>query len=104
MKETLPKQGIGPYQIQAAINAVHAKSPAWNQTDWTEIVALCEVLHAMQSSPVVKVTPAIAVSYAQKPEAALATMEKVARDRIFEKCIAAIAALGMKKPPNERGL
>ena len=43
-----------------------------------EVVALYEVLHAMQSSAVVKVTPAVGVSYAQTPEAALVTMEKVA--------------------------
>ena len=78
LKETLPKQGIRPYQIRAAISTVNAQSPAWNQTDWMEIVALYEFLHAMQSSAVVKVTPAVAVSYAQTPEAALATMEKVA--------------------------
>ena len=78
LKETLPKQGIGPYQIQAAISAVHAQSPAWDQTDWTEIVALYELLHAMQPSPVVQVNLAVAVSYAQTPDAALAIMEKVA--------------------------
>lgn len=78
LKETLPKQGIGPYQIQAAISAVHAQSPAWDQTDWTEIVALYELLHAMQPSPVVQVNLAVAVSYAQTPEAALMIMEKVA--------------------------
>ena len=78
LNETLPKQGIGPYQIQAAISAVHAQSPAWDQTDWTEIVALYELLHAMQPSPVVQVNLAVAVSYAQTPEAALMIMEKVA--------------------------
>ena len=78
LKETLPKKGIGPYQIQAAISAVHAQSPAWDQTDWTEIVALYELLLAMQPSPVVQVNLAVAVSYAQTPNAALTIMEKVA--------------------------
>jgi predicted RNA polymerase sigma factor len=43
-----------------------------------EIVVLYEMLHAMQSSPVKKVTLAVGVSYAQTPDAALAIMEKVA--------------------------
>ena len=78
LKETLPKQGIGPYQIQAAISAVHAQSPAWEQTDWAEIVALYELLFAMQPTSVVQVNLAVAVSYAQTPDAALVIMEKVA--------------------------
>lgn len=71
LKLALPKQRIGPYQLQAAISAVHAESPSWQETDWPQIAALYDLLHKIQPSPVVRINQAIAVSHASSLEAAL---------------------------------
>lgn len=71
LERTLPKNRIGPYQLQAAISGVHAQSQSWEATDWAQITVLYDMLYALQPSPVVKVNQAVAVSYAQSPEKAL---------------------------------
>jgi RNA polymerase sigma-70 factor (ECF subfamily) len=78
LERTLPKGAIGPYQLQAAISAVHAKSPSWEQTDWREISALYDLLFAVQPSPVVRINQAIAASYSESLQAALVIMAEVA--------------------------
>ncbi len=78
LRKTLPKQRVGPYQLQAAISAVHAESPSWTKTDWAQIVALYEVMHAIQPSPVVRVNQAVAVSYASSVSDALNMLEDAA--------------------------
>ena len=78
LKETLPKQRVGPYQLQAAISAVHAESPSWDQTDWPQIVALYEVMHTIQPSPVVRINQAVAISYASSVSSALVMMDDAA--------------------------
>ena len=55
----------GPYQLQAAIAAVHAQSPDWEQTDWARIAEYYEALGRAAPSPVVEVNRAVAVGYAQ---------------------------------------
>ncbi len=67
----------GPYQVQAAISAVHVAAPESTDTDWHEITSLYELLFAMQPSPVVKLNWAVAVSMAQSPEAAFGLLEEV---------------------------
>lgn len=78
LKNALPKQRIGPYQLQAAISAVHAQSPSWGQTDWHEISCLYALLFALQPSPVVRINHAIAVSYAQSPQQGLDMLANLA--------------------------
>ncbi|HEX8232164.1 MAG TPA: RNA polymerase sigma factor [Caulobacteraceae bacterium] len=65
----------GPYQIQAAIAALHARAPSFADTGWEEIALLYEALEAMQPSPVVALNRAVAVSRVRGPEAALALIE-----------------------------
>jgi RNA polymerase sigma-70 factor (ECF subfamily) len=61
----------GPYQIQAAINAVHSEAPAVADTDWRQIVQLYDQLLALAPSPVVALNRAVAVAEVEGPEAAL---------------------------------
>jgi RNA polymerase sigma-70 factor (ECF subfamily) len=61
----------GPYQIQAAINAVHSDAPAMADTDWWQIVQLYDQLLALAPSPVVALNRAVAVAEVEGPEAAL---------------------------------
>lgn len=68
----------GPYQIQAAIAAVHARASRAENTDWAQIEALYAALEAMQPSPVVTLNRAVAVSKVRGPEAGLAMIEPLA--------------------------
>ena len=65
----------GPYQVQAAIAALHARAARAEDTDWGEIELLYGTLERMQPSPVVTLNRAVAVSKARGPEAALAMIE-----------------------------
>jgi RNA polymerase sigma-70 factor (ECF subfamily) len=65
----------GPYQIQAAINAVHTDARAAADTDWRQIVALYDQLLLVAPTPVVALNRAVAVAEVAGPEAGLAAME-----------------------------
>jgi RNA polymerase sigma-70 factor (ECF subfamily) len=65
----------GPYQVQAAIAALHARATKAEDTDWREIDLLYSLLETMQPSPVVTLNRAVAVSKVRGPEAALAMIE-----------------------------
>ncbi|MBT2513670.1 RNA polymerase sigma factor [Arthrobacter sp. ISL-30] len=65
----------GPYQLQAAIAAVHAEAATAEETDWTQIVALYTVLEAMAPGPVVTLNRAVAVAMASGPRAGLSLLE-----------------------------
>jgi predicted RNA polymerase sigma factor len=65
----------GPYQIQAAIAAVHAQSPGHEETDWRRIRLLYDRLDLLAPSPVVRLNRAVATRFAIGPEAALAEVE-----------------------------
>lgn len=71
----------GPYQVQAAIAALHARAAKPEDTDWTEIDLLYGLLEQMQPSPVVTLNRAVAVSKVRGPEAALAMVEPL-EDRL----------------------
>ncbi len=68
----------GPYQLQAAIAAVHADAPTAAATDWRQIVALYDRLLALQPTPVVALNRAIAVAEVDGPAAALALVDALA--------------------------
>ncbi len=72
----------GPYQIQAAIAALHARAAKPDDTDWTQIDLLYGALELMQPSPVVTLNRAVAVSKVRGPEAALAMIEPLARTAV----------------------
>jgi RNA polymerase sigma-70 factor, ECF subfamily len=71
----------GPYQLQAAIAALHDEAPAFEQTDWPQIAALYAALARMDRSPVVEVNRAVAIGFADGPAAGLEVLEAAARDR-----------------------
>ncbi len=68
----------GPYQIQAAIAALHARATRPEETDWTEIELLYRGLEIMQPSPVVTLNRSVAVSKVRGPQAALDMIEPLA--------------------------
>jgi RNA polymerase sigma-70 factor (ECF subfamily) len=68
----------GPYQVQAAIAALHARSPAAEETDWAQIDRLYATLEIMQGSPVVTLNRAVAVAKLRGPAEALALIEPLA--------------------------
>jgi RNA polymerase sigma-70 factor (ECF subfamily) len=65
----------GPYQIQAAINAVHSDAPAVAVTDWWQILRLYDQLMALSPSPVVALNRAVAVAEVEGPDAALTLVD-----------------------------
>ena len=84
LKQALTMGEAGPYQLQAAISAVHAEAADWLSTDWSQIVALYEELHRRVPSPVVRLNQAVAVSYAQSPEKALQLLMTVGKDAAMQ--------------------
>jgi RNA polymerase sigma-70 factor (ECF subfamily) len=68
----------GPYQVQAAIAALHARAARPEETDWEEIDLLYGALERLQPSPVVTLNRAVAVAKLRGPEAALAMIEPLA--------------------------
>jgi RNA polymerase sigma-70 factor, ECF subfamily len=75
VRRCLARNRPGPYQIQAAISAVHSDAPAATATDWRQIVRLYDQLLAIAPSPVVTLNRAVAVAEIEGPEAALAIVE-----------------------------
>jgi RNA polymerase sigma factor (sigma-70 family) len=70
----------GPYYLQAAIAACHARAAKPEDTDWHRIVALYGALAALRPSPVVELNRAVAVSMAEGPAAGLALVDALARE------------------------
>ena len=66
----------GPYQLQAAVAAVHATAPTWEATDWAQIRLLYTYLDQLAPSPVVRLNRAVATRYVEDPAAALAEVER----------------------------
>ena len=66
---------IGPYSIQAAIAAVHARADKPEATDWQEILSLYDLLERIQPSPVVELNRAVALAMADGPAAGLAAID-----------------------------
>lgn len=75
VRECLRRNRPGPYQIQAAINAVHTDAPTAAETDWQQIVALYDQLLAIMPTPVVALNRAVAVAEVDGPETALQIVE-----------------------------
>ena len=72
VRACLRRNQPGPYQLQAAINAVHADAPAAGATDWRQILALYDQLAAIAPTPVVALNRCVAVAEVHGPGAALA--------------------------------
>jgi RNA polymerase sigma factor (sigma-70 family) len=78
--EALPRGPTGPYQLQAAIAAVHDEAPSAEATDWPQIVALYELLRQTSDNPVVALNHAVAVAMARGPQAGLDLLGKLEGD------------------------
>jgi RNA polymerase sigma-70 factor (ECF subfamily) len=71
---------VGPYQLQAAIAAVHDEAPSAAETDWPQILGLYEVLQRVAPSPVVDLNRAVALAQVVGPAAGLTAVEALAPD------------------------
>jgi RNA polymerase sigma-70 factor (ECF subfamily) len=77
VRRCLARNEPGPYQIQAAINAVHSDAATTGDTDWRQILALYDRHMAIAPSPVVALNRAVAVAEVQGPAAALALVDGI---------------------------
>ena len=83
VRQCLRRNQPGPYQIQAAINAVHSDAATAGATDWRQIVQLYDQLMALAPSPVVALNRAVAVAEVEGPEAALTLVDGLALDAYY---------------------
>ena len=83
VRACLRRNQPGAYQLQAAINAVHAEAPSMEETDWFQIVALYDHLLAISPTPVVAMNRSIAIGEVQGPAAALALVDELALDNYY---------------------
>jgi RNA polymerase sigma factor (sigma-70 family) len=77
---SLAARPIGPYQLQAAIAAVHDEAPTADATDWPQIVALYDLLARIAPNPMVALNQAVAVAMVDGPRAGLARLDALADD------------------------
>ncbi|TMU95046.1 RNA polymerase sigma factor [Streptomyces sp. DASNCL29] len=82
--EALQRAGQGPYSLQAAIAACHARAIRYEDTDWTAIAALYGRLMALTPSPVVELNRAVAVAMAEGPAAGLKLVEALAEEPVLK--------------------
>ena len=80
LTRTLGKAPVGPYQLQAAIAAVHDEAAGAVETDWPQILALYEVLEQVSPGPVVTLNRAVAVARVHGPRAGLALVGTLDKD------------------------
>ncbi|GGO84329.1 RNA polymerase sigma factor [Wenjunlia tyrosinilytica] len=71
ISRTLPRAAIGPYQLQAAIAAVHDEAPRAEDTDWPQILALYRLLERVAPGPMVTLNHAVALAMVAGPKAGL---------------------------------
>lgn len=79
--DALEQHRPGPYQLQAAINALHGEAATFEDTDWPQILALYGVLDRLAADPVVTLNRAVALAQVEGPDAGLALLESVANDK-----------------------
>ena len=77
---TLQRGPLGPYQVQAAIAAIHAEAERAEDTDWPQIVVLYQILAKLDPSPVVTLNHAVALAMACGPRAGLALLQTLDAD------------------------
>ncbi len=76
----LSKGAVGPYQLQAAVAAVHDEAPSAGDTDWSQILALYELLKRMSDNPMVMLNHAIATAMVEGPAAGLDLLNALDND------------------------
>ncbi len=75
LTDTLPTSRIGPYQVQAAIAAVHDEAPSAAETDWPQILGLYDILVTMAAGPMVTLNRIVALAMVQGPEIGLQALD-----------------------------
>jgi RNA polymerase sigma factor (sigma-70 family) len=80
ISKTLPKGSVGPYQLQAAIAAVHDEAKRPEDTDWPQIMSLYSLLRRMSDNPMVTLNYAIAVAMVHGPRKGLDLLDSLQRD------------------------
>jgi RNA polymerase sigma-70 factor (ECF subfamily) len=80
LTDTLRRQPPTRYAVEAAIAAVHAEAPMWQETDWSEIVSLYDVLFRLWPTPVVELNRAVAVGMRDGPQAGLDALAPLLAD------------------------
>jgi RNA polymerase sigma factor (sigma-70 family) len=96
ISETLPRARVGPYQVQAAIAAVHDEATTMDATDWPQILGLYDLLERIAPSPLVTLNRAVAVAMVTGPAAgldALSALESDPRLARYHRLLAARAHL-----------
>ena len=83
VRQCLRRNQPGPYQIQAAINAVHSDAPSAAATDWQQILRLYDQLTALAPTPVVALNRAVAVAEVAGPDAALPLVDGLDLDSFY---------------------
>jgi predicted RNA polymerase sigma factor len=78
--DALPRGPVGPYQLQAAIAAIHDEAPSVEETDWPQIVALYELLLEIAENPVVRLNHAVAVAMVRGAAAGLDLLHTLQSD------------------------
>lgn len=76
----LARGAVGPYQVQAAIAALHDEAASNEATDWAQILALYGVLLGMSDNPMVRLSRAVALTMVEGPAAGLEVLGELARD------------------------
>jgi RNA polymerase sigma factor (sigma-70 family) len=77
LTRTLATRPLGPYQVQAAIAAIHDEAPSTDATDWPQILALYGILERLQPHPVTTLNRAVALAMVRGPEAGLALVREL---------------------------
>ena len=77
VREVFASRRLGPYTLQAAIAAVHANAKRGEDTDWSEIVDLYDLLQRIEPSPIVELNRAVAVAMRDGPQSGLALIEAI---------------------------
>ncbi|HTW42125.1 MAG TPA: sigma-70 family RNA polymerase sigma factor [Solirubrobacteraceae bacterium] len=80
IEQALANTGVGPYQLQAAIAAVHCEAASADQTDWRQILALHTLLHRISPNPMISLSRAIAVAMVHGPQAGLTQLSLISQD------------------------
>ena len=79
--DALSRTRLGPYQVQAAIAAVHDEAPSAAETDWEQVLALYGLLEQLSPGPVVTLNRAVALAMVEGPAAGLAVLDDLEQDK-----------------------
>ena len=85
LERALNMKRLGPYQVQAAISAVHVQAESYAATDWRQIVGLYDTLRELQPSPVVKLNAVVALAMVNGPEAGLDALVELKEQGALER-------------------